>query len=48
MLVHNMFVNNISHWIIVVMVPKLKKVLYFDSLTPQQRDLKALKEVLNE
>ncbi|CAL4933211.1 unnamed protein product [Urochloa decumbens] len=40
--------NTIGHWVLVVVIPKWKKVLYFDSLRTQARDHKQLKEVLNE
>ncbi|CAL4924945.1 unnamed protein product [Urochloa decumbens] len=40
--------NTIGHWVSVVVIPKWKKVLYFDSLRRQARDHKQLKEVLNE
>ncbi|CAL5089802.1 unnamed protein product [Urochloa decumbens] len=40
--------NTIGHWVLVVVIPKWKKVLYFDSLRSQGRDHKQLKEVLNE
>lgn len=40
--------NTIGHWVLVVVIPKWKKVLYFDSLRSQARDHKQLKEVLNE
>jgi Ulp1 family protease len=43
-----MFVHNpIGHWILVVIIPKWKKVLYFDSLR-STRDHSVLKEVLSE
>ncbi|CAL5006642.1 unnamed protein product [Urochloa decumbens] len=40
--------NTMGHWVLVVVISKWKKVLYFDSLRSQARDHKQLKEVLNE
>lgn len=38
-----------DHWLLVVLIPKWNKVLYFDSTSRSRgRDHKKLKEVLNE
>ncbi|CAN6356066.1 unnamed protein product [Urochloa humidicola] len=44
-----MFAHNTNgHWILVVIIPKWNKVLYFDSLRTKALDHKQLKGVLNE
>ena len=40
--------NTVGHWILVVIIPKWKKALYFDSLRPKAHEHSVLKEVLNE
>ncbi|RLN28319.1 hypothetical protein C2845_PM05G17070 [Panicum miliaceum] len=40
--------NTIGHWVLVIIIPKWKKVLYFNSLRSQARDHLSLKEVINE
>jgi hypothetical protein len=37
-----------GHWILVVIIPKWKKALYFDSQRSKASDHNVLKEVLNE
>ncbi|TVU09943.1 hypothetical protein EJB05_43442, partial [Eragrostis curvula] len=37
-----------DHWILVAVIPKWKKVLYFDSIMSRQRDHSLLKSVLDE
>jgi hypothetical protein len=44
-----MFAHNTNgHWISVVISPKWKRALYFDSQRSKARDHSVLKEVLNE
>jgi hypothetical protein len=44
-----MFAHNpIGHWILVVIIPKWKTVLYFDSHRSKAHDHSVLKEVFNE
>jgi hypothetical protein len=40
--------NTIGRWILVVIIPKWKKALYFDSQRSKASDHNVLKEVLNE
>ena len=40
--------NTCGHWILVVIIPKWNKVLYFDSERSKVRDYSVLKEVINE
>ena len=44
-----MFAHNTGgHWILVVIIPKWNKALYFDSQRSKARDYSVLKEVINE
>ena len=44
-----MFAHNTGgHWILVVIIPKWNKALYFDSQRSKMRDYSVLKEVINE
>ena len=44
-----MFAHNTGgHWILVVIIPKWNKALYFDSQRSNARDYSVLKEVINE
>lgn len=40
--------NHAGHWILVAVIPKWNKVLYFGSLRARGRDHSKLKDVLNE
>ena len=40
--------NHAGHWILVAVIPKWGKVLYFDSCRSQARDFTLLKEIINE
>ena len=44
-----MFAHNTGgHWILVVIIPKWNKTLYFDSQMSKARDYSVLNEVINE
>ena len=40
--------NTCGHWILVIIIPKWNKILYFDSQRFKARDYSVLKEVINE
>ena len=40
--------NTCGHWILVIIIPKWNKTLYFDSQRFKARDYSVLKEVINE
>ena len=40
--------NTCGHWILVIIIPKWNKTLYFDSQMSKARDYSVLNEVINE